>query len=49
MVFLEGICNATVNLLMSKLSNSYGLKVGLDWELPNIYNTETYRKTTQKS
>ena len=47
--FLEEICNATVNLLMIKLSNSYGLKVGRDWELPNIPKTETFSKTTHKN
>ena len=47
--FLEEICNATVNLLMIKLSNSYGLKVGRDWELPNISNIETFRKPTDKN
>ena len=47
--FLEEICNATVNLLMIKLANSYGLKVGRDWELPNISNTQTFKKTTHKN
>ena len=47
--FLEEICNATVNLLMIKLSNSYGLKVGRDWELPNISNTQTFKKTAHKN
>ena len=47
--FLEEICNAAVNLLMIKLSNSYGLKVGRDWELPNISNTQTFKKNTHKN
>ena len=47
--FLEEICDATVNLLLIKLSNSYGLKVGHDWELPNVSSPATFRKTTQKN
>ena len=47
--FLEEICNATVNLLMIKLSNSYGLKVGHDWEIPNIASPENSKKDPQKS
>ena len=42
--FLEEISNATVNLLMIKLANSYELKVGRDWKLPNVSTTETLRK-----
>ncbi len=47
--FLEEVCNATVNLLMIKLSNSYGLKVGRDWELPSISNPEAFRKTPPRN
>ena len=47
--FLEEICNATVNLLMIKLSNSYGLKIGRDWERPNTSNPETLKKTNHKN
>ena len=47
--FLEEICNATVNLLLIKLSNSYKLEIGKDWELPNVLTSEAYRKTTHKN
>ena len=47
--FLEEICDATVNLLLIKLSNSYGLKIGRDWERPNASNPETLKKTTLKN
>ena len=46
---LEEVCNATVNLLLIKLSNSYGLKVGHDWEIPNIASPENSKKDPQKS
>ena len=46
--FLEEICDATVNLLLIKLSNSYGLKIGRDWERPSASNPETPKKTNHK-
>ncbi len=46
--FLDEICNATVNLLLIKLSNSYGLKVGCDWELTKVSTKGTHDKTTNE-